>query len=147
VAARSDGQHGGRAAWRDGRVAARAGRATRAGGLRVGGLRAGGAASGEQAGRPAAGGRRRAVGASSAGGQARSGGGGWFGRQRKNREERPSMVFKSLIFGGFCHWSPKIRLFSAAVSEAAENKSIFGGHVRPPKIAAYFRRLGRDHRK
>jgi hypothetical protein len=101
----------------------------------TGGLRAGGAAG------------RRAVGASSAGGQARSSGGGWFGRRRKNREERVSTVFKSLIFGGFCHWPPKIRLFSATVSEAAENRLIFGGHVRPPKIAAYFRRLGRDRRK
>jgi hypothetical protein len=102
-------------------------RATRACGLRAGRLHAVEAASSEQAGWPAVRRRaagRRAVGASSAGGQARSGGGGWFGRRRKNREERLSTVFKSLIFGGFCHWPPKIRLFSAAVSEAAENSSL-----------------------
>jgi hypothetical protein len=83
VAAHSDGQHGGRAAWRDGGVAARAGRAAwvvPAGASSVSGRCA--RATGAQAGRSTAsrqGGRP--------GGQARSGG-GWFGRRRKTEKKK-----------------------------------------------------------
>jgi hypothetical protein len=141
VAARSDGQHGGRAAWRDGRVAARAGRAAWA--VPAEASNASGRAAGAQAGRPAAsrrGGRRHAGGAAG-GAQAGSRAGrrrvaGRAGTERrrlvwetkkKQRRRRSSTVFKSLIFGGGCHWPPKIRLFSAAmygppkIIKAAEN--------------------------
>jgi hypothetical protein len=66
---------------------------------------------------------------------------------KKKQRRRLPTVFKSLIFGGFCQWPPKIRLFSAAVSGAAENNIFLGGHVKPPKIAAKFRRLGMGRRK
>jgi hypothetical protein len=100
---------------------------------------------GEQRERAARAGGRRAGGAAGRAGAER--------RQlvwetkKKQRRRRLPTVFKSLIFGGFCPWPPKIWLFSAAVSGAAENNLIFGGHVKPPKIAAKFRWLGMGRRK
>jgi hypothetical protein len=58
--------------------------------------------------------------------------------ERRNRTEKEPTVFQNLIFGGQGSRPPKIGLFSAAVSVAAENRPIFGGCVRPPKIWWYF---------
>jgi hypothetical protein len=81
VAARSDGQHGGRAAWRDGGVAERTGRAAwvvPAGASSASGrcARATGRAGAE---------RRRLV---------------WETKKKQIRRRLPT-VFKNLIFGGF----------------------------------------------
>ena len=46
--------------------------------------------------------------------------------KRKNKEEDAGR-FKYCIFGGRVRGPPKITLFSAAVPEAVENDTIFGG--------------------
>jgi hypothetical protein len=43
--------------------------------------------------------------------------------------------------------APNKQVFSATVSETAENTLIFGGLLLPPKIPAYFRRPSPGRRK
>jgi hypothetical protein len=70
----------------------------------------------------------------------------WERRERTEKKKGPT-VFKNLIFGGSAlaaenssqfsaavSGPPKIRLFSVAVSVAAENRLIFCGCVRPLRI-------------
>jgi hypothetical protein len=70
-----------------------------------------------------------------------------LGDEEKTEKKKVADGFKKPNFRRLCQWPPKIRLFSAAVSVAAENNLIFGGHVKPPKIAAKFWRLGMGRRK
>ena len=68
-------------------------------------------------------------------------------KERRKREEADTHGINPLIFGGQGTTAENKKLFSAAVSEAAENKLSFGGQIQPPKVSGYFRRLRPGRRK